>query len=86
MTEGLVGLEGHVIIETERLYARPWHPEDDVDAVIRIYGHPEVMHFIGDGLVDTPEAARQMLNFVIERTREFGGDYGSWALIERASD
>ena len=73
-----------MVIETERLYARPWNIETDVESVIRMYSHPDVVRFIGNKSIATREAARDFLQFRIDRTREFGGPYGSWALIERA--
>ncbi len=74
-----------MVIETERLRARPWSLETDVDAVIRMYSEPEVVRFIGTELIETSEAARHFVQFRIDRTLELGGTYGSWALIERAS-
>mgnify|MGYP001213735629 CR=1 FL=1 len=73
------------VIETDRLVARPWRLESDVEAVIALYSHLEVVRFIGNRLIETPEAARAYLQFRIDRTRETGGIYGSWALIERES-
>ena len=74
-----------MVIETRRLYARPWSRETDIDAVIDMYRHAEVVRFIGNKRIETREAAREYLDFRINRTREFGGSYGSWALIQRTT-
>ena len=73
------------VIETDRLVARPWQLDTDVEAVIALYSHPEVVRFIGNRLIETPEEARAYLQLRIDKTRETGGIYGSWALIERES-
>jgi RimJ/RimL family protein N-acetyltransferase len=75
-----------MVIASERLYARPWSVETDVGAVIRMYSHPDVVRFIGDKRIATQEAAQDFIRFRIDRTVEHGGRYGSWALVERASD
>ena len=46
----------------------------------------DVVRFIGTQQLDSAHAARAWLQFRIDRTLEFGGPYGSWALIERESD
>ncbi len=73
------------VIETERLYARPWCLDSDIEAVIGIYSHPEVVRFIGNQRIKTREQAQAYLQFRIEKTQESGGIYGSWALVERRS-
>ena len=74
------------MLQTPRLYARSWDVEADVEPVVSMYSHPEVVRFIGNRLIETPQAARVFIQFRIDRTEESGGVYGSWALIERASN
>ena len=75
-----------MVIQTERLYARPWSLESDIDSVLDLYGHPEVVRFIGNRRIETPEAAREYLQLRINMTRELGGTLGFWALVLRATE
>lgn len=73
-----------MVIETDRLFARPWRIETDTEAVIRMYSDRDVVRFIGNQRIETQEAAHSFVQSRIARTRELGGRYGSWALVERA--
>ena len=74
------------VIETARLYARPWSLDTDVKPALEMYRDPDVVRYIGQNAIDSPEAATAFLQFRINRTLEFGGPYGSWALIRREDD
>ena len=73
------------IIETERLYARPWNIEIDIDVVIDMYSHADVVRYIGNKRIETTEAAKEYLETRIHRTQELGGSLGSWALIQKST-
>jgi len=75
-----------MVIQTDRLYARPWSLESDIDSVLDLYGHPEVVRFIGNNRIETPEAAREFLQLRIDVTQERGGTLGSWALVLRTTE
>jgi ribosomal-protein-alanine N-acetyltransferase len=70
-------------IETERLTIRPFRVDDDSEAMLPVYGDPEVMRFIPGGALPDIEAVRSLLADYAEAQREHG--FSSWAVVERAS-
>lgn len=72
------------MIETERLYARPWSV-DDAEGAFAMYGDPEVVRHIGSEVLPDVAAQRERLAAIIERNARWGSRYGSWPVFERAS-
>lgn len=70
-----------VTLETERLLLR-WFREDDFDAVCRISGNPEVMHFIGGKVLTPHECWRQMAAYI---GHWYFRGCGVWAVEEKSS-
>lgn len=73
------------VIGTERLTLRPWQ-EDDVHAVLRIYGDPDVLEWRGPGFRPprTPNGARERLGQWADEARIDRDCAGHWAVVERA--
>ena len=70
-------------IETERLLVRPFEPEQDADAMLAVYGDPEVMRYVPGGAVPDRDAVLSMLLGYEAQQAELG--FSSWALVERES-
>ena len=70
-------------IETERLLARPFEPEQDAEAMLAVYGDPEVMRYVPGGALPDRDAVLSMLLGYEGQQAELG--FSSWALVERAS-
>jgi [ribosomal protein S5]-alanine N-acetyltransferase len=77
--------KGHVSIrlpiETERLVIREFQPERDSEAMLRVYGDPEVMRFIPGGAVSDEQGVRALLQGYVDAQRQQG--FSSWAVAER---
>lgn len=69
-------------VETERLILRMWN-DDDVDALFRSYGDPEVMKWIGSGEPVTKEVTADAIDRMRRHWEEHG--YGMWAVVEKSS-
>jgi ribosomal-protein-alanine N-acetyltransferase len=70
-------------IETERLTIREFLPEADAEAMLTVYGDPEVMRFI-------PGGAFRGIDTVSARLKTYGRassrrGFSSWAVVERES-
>jgi len=70
-------------IETVRLTIRRFAVEADSDAMLSVYGDPEVMRFIPGGALPNVEAVRALLTEYTEAQCERG--FSSWAVVERES-
>ncbi len=70
-------------IETERLVLRRWDLPGDLTAYAAICADPEVMRYIGDGRVATPEETAEQLE-QFERTWDERG-FGLFAIELRAT-
>ena len=70
------------VVETERLLLRGWLDED-LDPLAEMYADPEVMRFIGDGVVvDRAETA----DHIARMTAHWDAHgFGLWAAVDRAS-
>lgn len=71
------------ILETERLLVRDWE-DADLDAVHRIYSDPEVVAFFFVPPDDRAASAAR-LRRMRQRNADHPGEYGGWAMVERAS-
>jgi [ribosomal protein S5]-alanine N-acetyltransferase len=69
-------------LETDRLTIRPFRP-DDAEAMLDVYGDPEVMRFIPGGALPDVAAVGRLLGGYDKAQRERG--FSSWAVVERAS-
>jgi [ribosomal protein S5]-alanine N-acetyltransferase len=74
-----------VVFETDRLYARAWHVDEDAEGAFVMYGDPEVVRYIGGDLIPDLETQRQRLALILERNARWEGRYGSWPLFEKTS-
>jgi [ribosomal protein S5]-alanine N-acetyltransferase len=74
-----------IAFETERLIARDWNIERDVEAAFAMYGDPEVMRFLGSSpqVVPNLEEQRTRLATLIQRYAERKDGVGAWALEEK---
>jgi RimJ/RimL family protein N-acetyltransferase len=70
-------------LETERLTIRNFVPEDDAEAMLAVYGDPEVMRYIPGGAFRGIEVMKARLR-TYARTFERHG-FSSWAVVERES-
>jgi ribosomal-protein-alanine N-acetyltransferase len=70
-------------IETERLTIRAFLPEADAEAMLAVYGDPEVMRFIPGGAFRGIGTVRARLESYASRSSRRG--FSSWALVERES-
>lgn len=68
-------------IETERLTIRAFDPETDAEAMLAVYGDPEVMRFIPGGAFRGLEIVRARLKTYARQTDRRG--FSSWAVVER---
>ena len=69
-------------ITTERLLLRPFTAED-VDAILPVYGDPEVMRYVGEGsAADRPAAERMVREYIAHQERH---GFSFWAVVERES-
>jgi RimJ/RimL family protein N-acetyltransferase len=72
-----------VVVETERLILRTWTLEDAPDA-LRIWGDPEVMRFVDDGVpLAGVEEARAVLGRAIRAQEVLG--HCLWCAVEKSS-
>lgn len=70
-----------LVLETERLYLRPFTLED-TDIAIALWCDPEVMRFVGD--VDEPHDVRAIMPTVIRRGA--GGRIGTWVICRKETE
>jgi RimJ/RimL family protein N-acetyltransferase len=70
------------IFVTERLCCRRWVPED-LDALVCVYGDPDAMRWVGEGVALTLEQCRNWLR-VTESNYQTRG-YGMFALEDRVT-
>ncbi len=68
-------------IETERLVLRAFTVED-VEAMLSVYGDPEVMRFIPSGVLDAPATARMLAAY--RRAQETRG-FSVWAVVLKST-
>ena len=68
-------------IESDRLLIRPFVAETDSDAMLDVYGDPEVMRFIPGGALRDIGAVREMLE-IHTRVQQTQG-FSSWSVVER---
>ncbi|NNF02629.1 MAG: GNAT family N-acetyltransferase [Bacteroidia bacterium] len=73
-----------VIIETERLYLRQFTMAD-VDHLHELDSDPEVMRYIGDGVVRDLRQVTKILETLIEKYRE-DRSFGVWAACTKGDD
>jgi RimJ/RimL family protein N-acetyltransferase len=74
-----------VVVETERLIVRPWHP-DEADRLFDVLSRMDVVRGLGPSARPLKERAEAVA--LIERwTAGYGGGptLGAWAIIERSS-
>jgi RimJ/RimL family protein N-acetyltransferase len=69
-------------LATDRLHLRPFTP-DDVEAVSETYADPEVMRYVGHGVVAERRGVERMLDEYIAHQALHG--FSVWAVIERAT-
>lgn len=76
------------VFETDRLYARPWNSETDVESAFALYGDPEVVRYLGKNPEVVPcldEQKARLQN--LERLMATKTDHtGSWALVRKSDD
>ncbi len=77
------GARRRPILETPRLLVRDWE-DADLDAVFRIYSDPEVVAFFFVPPDDRAASAAR-LRRMRQRNADHPGEYGGWAMVERAS-
>lgn len=71
-----------IIFETNRLFARSWNLDKDIQAAFEIYGDPEVVRFLGMEPDEGVETTRQQ----IQEHLESADDDDLWyAVVEKAS-
>jgi RimJ/RimL family protein N-acetyltransferase len=68
-------------IETERLLVRAFVPDEDAEAMLAVYGDPEVMRFIPGGPLTDLAAVRATLEAYTRAHASRG--FSSWAIVER---
>jgi ribosomal-protein-alanine N-acetyltransferase len=73
------------VFETDRLIARRWDPERDVDDALAMYGDWEVMRFLGrePQVVQDAAAMKSRLEKLLQTYAERDNGTGAWALEER---
>jgi ribosomal-protein-alanine N-acetyltransferase len=69
------------MIETERLYLRPFHP-DELGALVAFRADPEVSRYLGDAAMHTPESVAQRFEFYLSCYETHG--FGASAVIRKA--
>ncbi|TCP50957.1 RimJ/RimL family protein N-acetyltransferase [Tamaricihabitans halophyticus] len=67
---------------SERLALRPFR-DDDVTAIHRVYGDPEVMRYVAYGKPTSPEETASMVADYIRHQEEYG--YSTWVVLDRAT-
>jgi ribosomal-protein-alanine N-acetyltransferase len=70
-------------IETERLTIRAFVPEADAQAMLAVYGDPEVMRFVPGGAFRGIDTMRARLQTYARASSRHG--FSSWAVVERES-
>jgi RimJ/RimL family protein N-acetyltransferase len=70
-------------IETERLTIREFQPEADAEAMLTVYGDPEVMRFIPGGAFKGIETMKARLKTYVRASERRG--FSSWAVVKRES-
>ena len=68
-------------LETERLRLRLFTPAD-LDPLARIFSHPEVMRYLGDGRPISRAASEAALTSIIAHWHRHG--FGRWAVVHKA--
>ena len=68
-------------IETERLTIREFQPEADAEAMLTVYGDPEVMRFVAGGAFRGIETMKARLKTYARESERRG--FSSWAVVER---
>ncbi len=69
-------------IQGRTIELRPF-TEDDAEAMLRVYGDPEVMRWVGHGAVSGIEAVRSMLQQYMAHQALHG--FAFWAVVDRAT-
>jgi [ribosomal protein S5]-alanine N-acetyltransferase len=69
-------------IATERLQLRPF-ATGDVDAILSVYGDPEVMRYVGEGTAADRPSTERMIREYIAHQEQHG--FSFWAVVERES-
>lgn len=69
-------------LRSERLDQRPFTLAD-VQAISSTYGDPEVMRYVGHGVVGTADGVERMLRAYMDHQERHG--FAVWAVIERAT-
>jgi RimJ/RimL family protein N-acetyltransferase len=70
-------------IRTERLLIRPFDADADCEAMLEVYGDPDVMRFIPGGALRDVEAVKRLLHEYANAQEARG--FSSWALVGLAS-
>jgi RimJ/RimL family protein N-acetyltransferase len=70
-------------IETKRLLVRPFVPETDSEAMLAVYGDPEVMRYIPGGALSLAVVQATLDEYAQEQQAR---GFSSWALLERSSN
>ncbi|MGB3534518.1 MAG: GNAT family N-acetyltransferase [Microcoleaceae cyanobacterium] len=71
-----------MILPTQRLIIRDWHPGNDAIAAFKIYGDPAVMHYIREP-ENSIETVQTYLEKRVARDKHRNNGTGSWAVIEQ---
>jgi len=71
------------IIETARMYLRPFTPADLDDYYGQVYSDPDVMVYLPGGVPRTREKTNEVLEFSMQHGQEHG--FTLWAAIDKAS-
>lgn len=74
------GLDGKLMLTTERLLVRRW-VQDDLQPLQQIYGDAEAMRWVGDGVALTPQQAASWLEVTASNYRQRG--YGMYTVTLR---
>jgi RimJ/RimL family protein N-acetyltransferase len=80
--ESIVRSVEPIVIETDRLFVRPWRASD-LEEILEVYGDPDAMRFVGDGTILQREDAVTWLEVTESNYRRRG--YGMCAVIRRDS-
>ncbi len=70
-------------IDSERLTIRAFLPETDAEAMLTVYGDPEVMRFVPGGHFRGIDTVRARLKTYARDSSRRG--FSSWAVVERTS-
>ena len=76
------------VFETDRLYARPWNSDTDVEAAFALYGDPEVMRYLGANpqVVPCLDDQKARLQKIEEMMLTKTDHTGFWALVRKEDD